>query len=141
MYAILPPVKKPLLLLFFCCALSVNSLFSQANDYFMKSADGEVALEVARGEQSVDMALYFSKASGYDCVMVERSADQQFNFSQCKYVKFNNSANDRVVIVQKDTYPMPFANDVFYRLKTISRDGVTRIYPSVRLPGLQNLEN
>lgn len=133
-------MKKQLLPVFFSCIAGLNMTFSQATDYFMKSSDDELAIEVSRGEQSVTIALYFTKASQYESVLIERSDNQQLNFSQCKYIKFNNSANDTVVLSKKDTYPMPFANDIYYRVKTITKDGVTRIYPSVRLPGVQNVK-
>ncbi len=140
MFSISPPMKKAWLLVFCCCAVGFNTVFSQAPDFFLKSADDELAIEVSRGEQSVTIALYFIKASQYESVLIERSDNQQLNFSQCKYIKFNDSANDTVVLSKKDTYPMPFANDIYYRVKTITKDGVTRIYPSVRLPGVQNVK-
>lgn len=118
----------------------MHAVFSQANDFFMKSSDDELAIEVSRGAQSVTIALYFTKASQYESVLIERSDNQQLNFSQCKYIKFNESAKDTVVLSKKDNYPMPFSNDIYYRVKTITKEGVTRIYPSVRLPGVQNVK-
>jgi hypothetical protein len=111
--------------------------FAQANDYMMKSADNEVGMEVSRNDKGVDIALFFSRASQFEYVAIEKSGDAQNNFSQCKYIKFNESANDSVVIVKRDTYPYSSTEDVFYRLKTITKDGVSRIYPSVRLPGIK----
>jgi hypothetical protein len=112
-------------------------LFAQADDYTMRSADNEVGMEVNRGDKYVEVTILLTRASQFDCVMIERSGDAQNNFSQCKYIKFNESANDSVVIVKRDTYPFSPVDDVFYRLKTITKEGVTRIYPSVRLPGLK----
>ncbi len=133
-------MKKQVLLILFWGVAGISGLFSQSTDYFMKSGDDELAIEVTRGKQCVDIALFFTKASQYESVLIERSDNQQLNFSQCKYIKFNDSASDTVVLSKRDSYPMPFVNDIYYRVKTITKDGVTRIYPSVRLPGVQNLK-
>ncbi len=109
---------------------------SQNNDYFAKSPDNEVALEVSRGEQGIEIALLFTKASQFEYVVIERSNNAQNNFSQCKYIKFNDSASDSVVIVKRDNYPLAASEDVYYRVKTITREGVTRIYSAARLPAI-----
>lgn len=126
------------LFVFALCIFPGNYLFSQGNDYFLKSADHEFAMEVSRGEKGIDIALMFSKASQYEYVMIEKSADAQNGFSQCKYIKFNDSANDSVVIVKRDTYPLTGSEDVFYRVKTITKEGVSRAYPAVRLPAIRD---
>lgn len=111
--------------------------FSQT-DYFSKSADNEVALEVSRGDTGIHIALLFTKASQFEFVVIERSSNAMTNFSQIKYIKFNDSANDSVVIVKRDTYPLMAAEDVYYRVKTITKEGVTRTYPPARLPAISD---
>jgi len=119
-----------------CICFYFLPVFSQSNDYFLKSSDAEFAMEVSRGDKGIDIALLLSKASQFDFVTIEKSADSQTGFSQCKYIKFNESANDSVVIVKRDVYPLTSADDVYYRLKTVTKEGVTRVYPAVRLPAL-----
>ena len=122
----------------FLLVISASSSFSQNNDYFLKSSDNEVAIEVSRGNGGIDVAIIFTKASQFEYVMIEKSADSQNGFSQCKYIKFNESANDSVVIVKRDVYPLNASDDVYYRVKTITKEGVSRVYPAVRLPGLHD---
>ena len=124
---------------FICSMLLFVSpfLFSQSSDYFFHSSDNEVAMELSRSELGINIALLFFKASQFEYVLIEKSADAQNSFSQCKYIKFNESANDSVVIVKRDVYPLTSNEDVYYRVKTVTKEGVTRIYPPVRLPGLK----
>lgn len=119
---------------------STNCALAQSSDYSFKSADEQVAMEVSRNAGNIDITIMFSKASEFEYVMIERSADSKTGFSQCKYIKFNESANDSVVIVKRDNYPLGAASDVFYRIKTVTKEGITRTYPSVRLPALHALK-
>lgn len=118
--------------------LSGNLLHAQS-DYFFKSADGELAMELSREGQSVNIALFLTNASQFEEVMIERSLDAFNNFGQCKYIKFNGSAQPNVVIVKRDDFPLTSVDEAYYRIKTVSTEGVTRIYPSVRLPGLREI--
>lgn len=127
---------RPLFLLLILFA-GVN-VFSQT-DYFLRSSDDEIVIELTREQQTINIALFLFKASKFEFVSIERSLDAQNNFSQCKYIKFNESAQDSVVIVKKDLYPQSNTDAVFYRVKTVTRDGATRIYPSVRLPAISEV--
>lgn len=109
---------------------------AQNIDYMLKSSDNEIGMSVSREKEGIEIALMFTHASQYEYVVVERSGDALNNFSQIKYIKFNDSANDSVVIVKRDLYPQTVSNDLYYRVKTISKEGISRVYPSVRLPGL-----
>lgn len=115
-----------------------NALQAQ-NDYFFKSADGELAMELSRQQQSVTIALFITNASQFEQITIERSLDGLNNFGQCKYIKFNQSAQTNVVIVKKDEYPLSTIDDTYYRVKTVSTEGITRIYPAVRLPGIRDI--
>ena len=116
--------------------LNASVAISQSPDYFLNTTDGELAMELSRGNQSINIALFFFKASELEHVIIERSLDAQKNFNQCSYVSFNESAKDSTVIVKKDIYPISVAGSVFYRVKAVTREGITRTYPSVRLPGV-----
>jgi len=71
-------------------------------------------------------------------ISIEKSADALNGFSQCKYIKFNESANDSVLIIKRDVYPLAASEDVYYRVKTVTKEGVSRAYPPVRLPALNS---
>lgn len=130
------------------CKAVVTALFfvsvcakAQTPDYFLHTSDGALALELSRGDKVINIAMMFFKASELDYVVVERSLDSQVQFNQCGYVKFNDSAKDTVVMVKKDFYPISTVGAVFYRVKAVSKEGATRIYPSVRLPALTALKD
>lgn len=127
---------KPILVVI-CSFVIFISTNAQTTDFFLKSPDGELAIELSREQQSVNIALFISNAQQFESVSIERSLDSQNNFGQCKFIQFNQSAQPNVVIVKKDAFPLTYVDEVYYRVKTISTDGVTRIYPSVRLPGIR----
>lgn len=127
---------KPILVVI-CSFVIFISTNAQTTDFFLKSPDGELAIELSREQQSVNIALFISNAQQFESVSIERSLDSQNNFGQCKFIQFNQSAQPNVVIVKKDAFPLTSVDEVYYRVKTISTDGVTRIYPSVRLPGIR----
>lgn len=118
--------------------LFASKAAAQSTDFMLKSPDNEIGMSVSREKDGIEIALMFTHASQYEYVVVERSGDALNNFSQIKYIKFNESANDSVVIVKRDLYPQTLSSDVYYRVKTISKEGISRVYPSVRLPGLHS---
>ena len=113
-------------------------VFSQFIDYTLVSSDNELGMELSRAKYGINITLLLYHASAFEFVSIEKSAEQNSGFRQCKYIALNGTANDSIVIVQRDIYPLVYSQDVFYRVKTVSREGVTRIYPPVRMPGSQN---
>ena len=112
--------------------------FSQASDYFLKTSDDEMSIELSQGKLNVNIKLCFFAASKYEYLIIERSDGSQTGFSQCKYVKFEDNTADSVVISKTDEYPVTMARDVYYRIRTFTKEGASRIYPSVRLPGIRS---
>jgi hypothetical protein len=99
---------------------------------------GEVAIEVERGKQEVVLHILLKDMSQYDHVLIERSADNVNNFSQCKYINPATDKADATDYFKKlDRYPLPVKADCYYRIVTVSKDGITKIYPGVLLPALQ----
>jgi len=43
-----------------------------------------------------------------------------------------------VLIIKRDVYPLAASEDVYYRVKTVTKEGVSRAYPPVRLPALNS---
>jgi len=93
-------------------------------------------MQLSRVEYKVMVALYFTRASQFAYVSIERSMEEKRGFRQCKYIQLGAGVNDSIVLVEHDKYAIPASEDAFYRLKTISIEGVIRTYPPVRLPGL-----
>ena len=113
------------------------SIFPQTPNFTLESSDGEFAMELSRSGYSVMIVLMFTHATKFDYVSIERSPMESTNFTQCKYIGFNETANDSVIIKELDKYPLPATQEVFYRIKTITKEGISRTYPSVRLPAIK----
>lgn len=106
---------------------------AQENSYV--SADSLVQMEVKRDNKSISVALIFKADDHLDRLVIERSAQSSTGFTQCKYLKTNNSASDVITLDFRDLYAS-YISEYYYRLKTISTDGVERIYPPLRLRAL-----
>lgn len=48
--------------------------------------------------------------------------------------------NPKDTIVRIDNYPQPAAVDTYYRLRITSKDGVSRVYPAVKLLAVNDLQ-
>jgi len=119
------------LVLFFM--LIETSLRAQENVYV--SPDSTVRLEVKRENKTIVVALVYNPDDQLDKLIVERSLQSTGGFSQCRYLKTNNSSSEIITINFRDNYAN-YISEYFYRLKSISIDGVERVYPALRLPSL-----
>ena len=97
------------------------------------SADEEVGLLVERNKTEVVLNLSVKDITQYDHIIVERSADNPNYFGQCKYITCADEKATDGKIVKVDRFPFPATKDVFYRLKTVTKDGIVRAYPAVLL--------
>lgn len=97
------------------------------------SADEEVGLLVERNKTEVVLNLSVKDITQYDHIIVERSADNPNYFGQCKYITCADEKTTDGKIVKVDRFPFPATKDVFYRLKTVTKDGIVRAYPAVLL--------
>jgi hypothetical protein len=119
--------------LLFIFSLWAGKTVAQENSYV--SADSLVQMEVKRDNKSISVALIFKADDHLDRLVIERSAQSSTGFTQCKYLKTNNSASDVITLDFRDLYAS-YISEYYYRLKTISTDGVERIYPPLRLRAL-----
>ncbi len=119
----------PALLLLLCLVGT-----AQVPDYIMKSSDDAFVVEVYHSGTRVKITLQFTDSSQYSYVTIERSIDPVIHFSQCKYLTPEKGKDGKRVYHLEDAYPLSTSQDMFYRIKTVSAEGVTRVYPPVRLP-------
>jgi hypothetical protein len=122
----------------FATLLCLTGLFAAViagnpNNYSFKSTDEEVALELQRGKGEVLIHLLVKDISQYDHILIERSADSPNYFAQCKYISCADEKTDNGYLLKVDKFPMPGSKDVFYRIKTVTKDGIARAYPAVQL--------
>jgi len=106
-------------------------------EYTFRSVDNEVAMEVERGRGEVFMHLLVKDMDQYDHIIIERSAESPDYFGKCKYISCNDTKAANGALLEVDKYPFTASKDVYYRIKTVTKDGIERIYPSVLLAAAQ----
>ena len=122
------------------CRIIICVLFSiwfvqtkaQSTDYKLSSLDGEFTMEVSRDQHEVKIAVQFTDAGQYDHAMIEKTDELKNEFRQCAYISLTE--DKKPVIEKRDKYPR-ITTDSYYRLRTITKEGIERTYPPIRLPG------
>jgi hypothetical protein len=114
--------------------------WGQVSDYSVKSIDGEFNMDLSRNGYMVSVSITLTHATQFAYVSLERSPLENANFTQCKYIGLREVVSDSVQIKELDKYPLAATQDVFYRVKTITKEGISRTYPPVRLPALKPKE-
>ena len=99
----------------------------------VKSSDDEVALDVQRGSGDVKLALQIKDITQYHHIIIERSAESPNYFGKCKYISCASVKVTDGKIMEADRYPYSANKDVYYRIKTVTNDGIERAYPAVLL--------
>jgi hypothetical protein len=123
---------RALLVAVFCC-LSFLETTAQSEDYRMQARDEEFTMEVLRDGHQVKIILQFRDASQYKHAMIEKTDEIGHEFRQCAYVALMEEKTPNGVIEKRDRYPR-ITTDSFYRLRTVTKEGIERTYPPVRLP-------
>lgn len=128
--------KRAFFTLIVISAVSVFAVFAngeiQKSSSF-KSSDEEVALDVQRVTGEVKLHLIVKNISQYDHIVIERSAETPDYFGKCKYISSADIKTESIDVVQVDRYPYAANKDVYYRIKTVTKNGIERAYPAVLL--------
>jgi hypothetical protein len=113
-------------------------LFSaaQSNDYQLTAPDSTFTIHIARIKAQVVITLSFHKEVDCDYVAIERKADNDNSFHQCKYIDRDELQSGKEHFTCTDIYPPPATSDVLYRLKIAYANDAMRTYPPVRLPAV-----
>ena len=106
------------------------------NTYTFKSADEEVALDVQRGTGEVKLHILVKDMGQYDHIIIERSAETPNYFGKCRYILCADAKSENGYMLQIDRYPYSANKDVYYRIKTVTKDGIERAYPAVLLASI-----
>jgi len=105
----------------------------EAPNYRFKSTDDELSFDVERGTGEVKMHLLVKDMAAYHHIIIERSAETPNYFGKCKYISCADQQTKGGYIQEADRFPYSPAKDVYYRVKTVSNDGVERAYPAILL--------
>ena len=122
---------KTFLLSISMCMLSFAAK-AQADNIFI-SSDSDVIMKVVREKGEIVLYMSFGDSLSFSSLTIERKADFDVNFSQCKYISYDDAKAKNMQLIRKDTYPYPGNTDVWYRLKLLTKEGIIRIYPPIRL--------
>jgi len=114
-----------------------NLAFSQQNKVSFVSGDSVLSFSLTRATNAVDINISVASSDQLEYIMIEKSADPILGFRQCRYVEYAPTKNnDAWKFATRDIYPLTAQQNVYYRVKTISKEGFCRTYPAVCLPGL-----
>lgn len=109
---------------------------AQSGTYSFTPADSEFVMQISREKTDVKIELTFNDSLSFDHVAIERRADNP-EFSQCKYISFDELKKRGRHLVERDMYPYAGSADVAYRLKLVTKDGAERTYPPISLPAVK----
>jgi hypothetical protein len=88
-------------------------------------------IEVVRNPQVVKLYVLVDDIEQYDQILIERSDELGTNFSQCKQVTIKKGKYPNNYIELTDHYPVSSKMSNLYRIKTISSEGIIRMYSAV----------
>lgn len=116
------------------CAQPAQTDLQKANKdipHKFKELHTGVTLEVIRDKTEVKIYMLVDDIDQYDEILVERSDEQQINYSQCKDIKVTKGKYKNNYMELVDRYPLSSKMTNLYRIKTITPDGIMRMYPPV----------
>lgn len=109
---------------------------AQSNSYTFTPVDSEFTMQISREKTDVKIILTINDSLSFDYIAIERKADNP-EFSQCKYISFDELKTRGRHLIEKDMYPYAGNTDVLYRLKLVTKDGAERTYPPINLPAVK----
>jgi hypothetical protein len=124
--------RTSLVSVIFC--LGLIKAAAQSGDYKLCSLDSAFTMEVAREQYEVRIIVRFTDAAQYDHAMIEKTDELKNEFRQCAYIAIADEKKPS--IEKRDRYPR-VSTDSYYRLRTVTREGIERTYPPVRLPAMK----
>jgi hypothetical protein len=88
-------------------------------------------LEAVREQRVVKIYMLIDDIEQYDQILVERGDQLQNNFGQCKVVQIEKGKYKNNYLEVVDNYPLPPKMSNIYRIKTVTSEGIMRMYPPV----------
>ncbi len=126
------PSKFILLFLVLMAFAQPFGLQAQDDESMLHSSDDVFFMQVKREVTKVKIKLFILDPKEVEEISIERSDIGKNSWGQCKFIEMSTvNASDTIVSI--DNYPQPASVDVFYRLRLTSKDGITRVYPAVKL--------
>ena len=90
-------------------------------------------LEAVREQTVVKIYMLIDDIEQYSEILVERSDEQQQNYSQCKVITVEKGKYKNNYVAVTDQYPLSSKMSNLYRIKTVTSEGIMRMYPAVAI--------
>lgn len=143
-------MKKSILLLsaLFLCVAGLfagkapapENTSSQKQWLFKPLSAAEVSLEVERIDANVLLHLFSKNMKNIDMIFVEKSKNPTAGFVRCKSVKVaDHLLKSKTYISVVDETPYENSGDCYYRIRTVSAAGESKVYPSIVLSAIQSI--
>ena len=108
---------------------------------FKPLSANDVSLELERLDGNVMLYLYSQNLRNVDMIYIEKSKDPTEGFTRCKAVKVSDFlVKSKNYINVADEAPYDANTDSYYRIRTVSSNGATKIYASVGLSPIMSIE-
>ena len=145
---------KRSILLIIAAALSFSSTFAGSGaapapenkvvkkDWLFKPlASNDVSLELERLDGNVLLYLFSQNMKNVDMIYIEKSKDPSSGFTRCKTIRVSDHlVKSKNYISTVDDSPYDSNTDCYYRIRTVSATGATKIYPVVGLSPIMSIE-
>ena len=146
-------MKRSILLLI-AAALSFTAVFAgggaapapesksvQKEWLFKPLSTNDVSLELERLDGNVLLYLFSQNMRNVDMIYIEKSKDPTYGFTRCKTIKVSDHlVRSKNYISVVDDSPYDSNTDCYYRIRTVSATGATKIYPVVGLSPIMSIE-
>ena len=96
-----------------------------------KSINVGATLEAVRVQETVKVYVLIDDIEQYEQVLIERSDEFGTNFAQCKLLHVESGKYRNNYLELTDRYPVSTKMATLYRIKTVTSDGIIRMYPAV----------
>jgi hypothetical protein len=113
----------------------------QKNWLFKPLSTNDVSLELERLGDNVELYLYSQNMKSVDMIYVEKSKDPTEGFTRCKTIKVSDHlVKSKNYISIADDAPYDSNTDSYYRIRTVTASGATKIYSAVGLAPIMSIE-
>ena len=108
---------------------------------FTPLAANDVSLELERLDGNVLVYLFSQRMKNVEVIYVEKSRNPYTGFTRCKTIKVvDHLLKSKNYISVVDDAPFDSNIECYYRIRTLSSSGATKMYPVVSLAPIMSIE-
>jgi hypothetical protein len=110
---------------------------SNTEKHEFKSSSYEVNIDLERGRGEVLVHLQSAYFKEYEQIIIERSGDGTGAYTTCKTINLADVKLAGDYYKTTDRFPLSAQADSYYRIKTISKEGINKTYPPVAIAAIK----